>query len=55
MSKMVRMFYELQNGFQFDIPIDPIIMMRMTHPHFGYLNNYTTTRLPFEQICKYLE
>lgn len=55
MSKVVRLFYELQKGFKFDIPVHPIVMMKMVHPHMGYLNNYKDTRLPFNEFCAYLE
>ena len=55
MGKMVRLFHELQRGFKFDIPLHPIVMMKMVHPHLGYLNNYRHIRLPFDEVCSYLE
>lgn len=55
MAKVVRLFYELQNGFKFDVAIDPFILLKLVHPHFGYLNNFTTSRLPFDNLCNYFE
>ena len=48
LAKTVRLFYHISLGFSFDIPLHPIVMMKMVNPHLGYLNNFKDERLPFE-------
>lgn len=55
MSKTNKLFYHLAKGFKFDIGLHPLVMFRMVYPHFGYLNNYSHIRMPFEQYVRYLE
>ena len=31
--------YEYSQAFKVDLPLNPVVMMKMVHPHFGYLSN----------------
>lgn len=55
LAKTVRLFYELSKGFRFDVPLHPLVIMRMVYPYYGYLNNYTQQRLTFDDYLKFLE
>lgn len=54
LSKTVRLFYYIAEGFKFDIPIHPLVMMRMVNPDLGYLNNFKDQRLIFDDYVKFL-
>lgn len=54
LSKTVRLFYHIAEGFKFDIPIHPLVMMRMVNPDLGYLNNFRDQRLIFDDYVKFL-
>lgn len=54
MSRMNRCLYEYTRGFKFDIQLHPLVLMRLVHPHFGYLNNCDTVKLPIDDLVKYL-
>ncbi len=55
LAKTVKLFYQLSLGFKFDIPLHPLVMMRMVNPHIGYLNNFKDQRLPFDDYVAFLE
>ena len=55
MSKTVKLFYHLSKGFRFDLRLHPLAMFRMVYPHYGYLNNFTQKRLPFDDYVAFLE
>lgn len=42
LNRFIKFGYEYSQGFKMDIPLNPIIIMKMVHPHFGYLNNLPT-------------
>lgn len=55
LAKTVRLFYHISCGFKFDIPLHPLVIMRMVYPYYGYLNNFKDQRLTFDEYIKFLE
>ena len=50
--------YEFSQAYKVDFPLDPIVMMRLVHPHFGYLNNFPTVghyKFTYEQVFKLIQ
>ena len=39
MNRFIKFGYEYSQAFKVDIPLNPVIIMKLVHPHFGYLNN----------------
>ena len=48
LSRFVKFGYEYSQAFRVDIPLNPVVLMKIVHPHFGYLNN-----IPNESQFKY--
>lgn len=41
-----------------DIPLNPVIVMKMVHPHFGYLNNIPNLshyKYNYEELFLFIE
>jgi ATP/ADP translocase len=55
LSRTVRLFNQIANGFCFNLALHPLVMMKMVHPHLGYLNNFHAIRLVFSDYCRFLE
>lgn len=58
MNRFVKFGYEYSQVYKVDFPLDPIVMMRLVHPHFGYLNNFPLTtqyKYTYEQIFKLIQ
>ena len=42
LNRFVKFGHDFSAGFQVDFPIHPIVIMKLVHPHFGYLNLFPT-------------
>ena len=48
LNRFVKFGYEYSQAFKMDIPLNPVVLMKIVHPNFGYLNN-----IPNESQYKY--
>jgi hypothetical protein len=48
LCRFIKFGYEYSQAFKVDIPLNPIVIMRMVHPYFGYLN-----QIPNDEKFKY--
>jgi hypothetical protein len=39
LSRFIKFGYEYSQAFKVDLPLNPVVIMKLVHPHFGYLNN----------------
>ena len=54
MSRVNRFLYEFSKVFKVDLQIHPLVLIRLIHPHYGYLNNCENVKLPIDELVKYL-
>ena len=40
LHRLIKFGYEYSQAYKVDIPLNPVVMMKMVHPHFGYFNNF---------------
>jgi hypothetical protein len=38
LSRFIKFGYEYSQAFKVDLPLNPVVIMKLVHPHFGYLN-----------------
>jgi len=53
LNRFVKFGYEYSQAFKVDIPLNPVVIMKMVHPHFGYLNrlpNHSHFKYTYEQL-----
>ena len=58
LNRFIKFGYEYAQAFKVDIPLNPIVMMKMVHPHFGYLNNLPNLshfKYTYEQLFGLIE
>ena len=40
LNRLIKFGYEYSQAFKVDLPLNPVVIMKLVHPHFGYLNNF---------------
>ena len=53
LNRWINFFNEYSRGFKFDIQLNPLVMMRLTYPHWGYFNLFPSVpayRLTIEEV-----
>lgn len=58
LCRFIKFGYEYSQAFKMDIPLNPIVVMKMVHPHFGYLNNIPNLnqfKYSHEELFEFIE
>lgn len=58
MSRFIKFGYEYSQAYKVDLPLNPVVIMKLVHPHFGYLNNIPNIneyKYTYEQIFTLIE
>jgi len=53
LCRFIKFGYEYSQAFKVDLPLNPVVIMKMVHPHFGYLNripNLPEFKFTYQQI-----
>ena len=58
LNRFVKFGRDFSAGFHVDFPLNPVIIMRLVHPHFGYLNlfpNEARYKLTHDELFTFIE
>ena len=55
MNRTMKLLYEFSKHNKVDMAFHPLVLQRIIHPHFGYLNNYHHIRLSFDHVMDFLQ
>ena len=58
LNRFYKFGYEYSQGFKLDLALDPVVIMRLVHPHFGYLNRFPNSphlKYTHPQLCQFLQ